>query len=114
MNTSLADENCEPCRGGVAPLAGEELERLTRELAPEWRVLAERKLERRFAFADFAQALAFANTIGALADAQGHHPDLLVRWGSLTVTLWTHAIDGLARADFVLAAKIERLSRGAR
>lgn len=110
MNTSLADETCEPCRGGVAPLGGAELAQLTRELGDNWRVLAERKLERRFEFADFAQALAFANAIGALADAQGHHPDLLVRWGSLTVTLWTHTIDGLARADFVLAAKIERLA----
>jgi len=111
MSKSLAEENCEPCRGGVAPLVGLALDQLSRELDPGWRVLDERKLERRFEFADFAQALAFANTIGALADAQGHHPDLLVRWGSLTVTLWTHTVDGLARADFVLAAKIERLPR---
>lgn len=109
--SGLASETCEPCRGGVPPLKGEALATLARELGASWRVADEHHLEKRYEFPDFARALAFTNAIGAVAEAQGHHPDLLLRWGSVTVTLWTHKIDGLARADFVLAAKIDALPR---
>lgn len=107
----LARESCEPCRGGVPALKGEALAALGRQLGARWRIVDEHHLERRFEFPDFAQALAHTNAIGALAETQSHHPDLLLRWGSVTVTLWTHKIDGLARADFVLAAKIDALER---
>jgi 4a-hydroxytetrahydrobiopterin dehydratase len=106
---SLANEKCIPCRGGVPPLEGDELRALEGELGPGWRVIDEHHLEREFRFPDFAAALAFTNRIGALAEEEGHHPDIHLGWGSVRVTIWTHKIDGLTRSDFVLAAKIDRL-----
>jgi 4a-hydroxytetrahydrobiopterin dehydratase len=109
-HTSLANETCVPCRGGVPPLAGEELAVLARELGNGWRVVDGHQLEKYYAFPDFAKALAFTNRVGALAEEQGHHPDIYLAWGKVRITIWTHKIDGLSRADFVLAAKIDRLS----
>lgn len=108
-HTSLASEKCIPCRGGVPPLAGEELEALARELGNGWRVVDGHHLEKEYAFPDFAGGLAFTNRVGALAEAEGHHPDIHLAWGKVRITIWTHKINGLARGDFVLAAKIDRL-----
>jgi 4a-hydroxytetrahydrobiopterin dehydratase len=66
------------------------------------------RLERVFEFPDFARALTFTNRVGALAEAEGHHPALLTEWGKVTVTWWTHAIRGLHRNDFVMAARTDR------
>jgi len=107
--SSLANEKCIPCRGGVPALKGEELAALARELGAEWRVVDEHHLEREFRFPDFGQALAFTNKVGAIAEEEGHHPDIYLAWGKVRVTIWTHKVDGLTRSDFVLAAKIERL-----
>lgn len=90
-------------------MRGEALKTLSRQLGAGWNVVGEQHLEKRFAFPDFAQALAFANRVGEVAERAGHHPDLLVRWGEVVITLWTHKIDGLSESDFVLAAKIERV-----
>lgn len=107
--SALAAEKCVPCRGGVSPLKGIELEALARELGGGWQVVAEHHLEKEFTFPDFAKALHFTNRMGAIAEEQGHHPDILLGWGKVRVTIWTHKIDGLTRSDFVLAAKIERI-----
>jgi 4a-hydroxytetrahydrobiopterin dehydratase len=110
----LATERCEPCRPGTPPASAEEIERLAREV-PEWRVVERegvRRLERTFTFRDFATALAFTNRVGALAEAEGHHPALLTEWGRVTVAWWTHAVGGLHRNDFVMAAKTDALARG--
>jgi 4a-hydroxytetrahydrobiopterin dehydratase len=104
----LAGEKCVPCRGGVPALKGKELAGLQRELSGGWKVVNEHHLEKEFSFPDFAKALAFTNAIGAIAEEQGHHPDIHLGWGKVGVTIWTHAIDGLTRSDFVLAAKIDR------
>jgi 4a-hydroxytetrahydrobiopterin dehydratase len=64
---------------------------------------------RTFKFSDFVQALAFVNTVGAIAEEQGHHPDILLTWGKVEVTMWTHKINGLTESDFILAAKIDKL-----
>ena len=103
----LAREKCVPCRGGVPPLKGSELAAIRRELGGEWQVVNEHHLEKEFRFKNFAEALAFTNRIGAIAEEQGHHPDIYLAWGKVRVTIWTHAIDGLTRSDFVLAAKID-------
>src|SRR5207247_9003871 len=68
------------------------------------------RLERVFHFPTFTAALAFTNRVGALAEAEGHHPALLTEWGRVTVTWWTHKIRGLHRNDFIMAAKTERLA----
>jgi 4a-hydroxytetrahydrobiopterin dehydratase len=103
----LLDKHCVPCRGGVPPLQGEELRRYAAEL-PGWQVVGDHHLARSFDFPDFASALAFVNRVGALAEEEGHHPDLHLTWGRVDVTTWTHKIDGLTESDFILAAKIDR------
>ncbi|MFZ0879427.1 MAG: 4a-hydroxytetrahydrobiopterin dehydratase [Candidatus Acidiferrales bacterium] len=106
--SDLADQNCVPCRGGVPPLAGEELAKLSQEV-PQWKVVDGHHITRTFTFPDFVQALAFVNKVGALAEEQGHHPDILLSWGKAEITTWTHKINGLTASDFILAAKIDRL-----
>jgi len=104
----LASKTCVPCRGGVPPLAGKELENLGKEV-PQWRVVNGHHLMREFKFPDFKQALAFVNNVGDIAEEQGHHPDIFLTWGKAEVTTWTHKIDGLTESDFILAAKIDRI-----
>lgn len=106
---TLADEKCVPCRGGVPALRGDELRALASELDERWKVIEDHHLEREYPFPDFATALAFTNRIGALAEEEGHHPDIYLAWGKVRVTIWTHKVDGLTRSDFVLAAKIDTI-----
>ena len=110
MTEQLADKTCVPCRGGVPPLKGKELEK-PHQGVPKWSVSDEHHLHREFKFPDFKQALEFVNQVGALAEEQGHHPDILLAWGRVGVTLWTHKIDGLTESDFIMAAKIDRISQ---
>ena len=105
---SLADRKCIPCQGGVPPLAGEPLAAL-RPQVPKWGVVEGRQLKRTFKFPDFATALAFVNRVGALAEQQGHHPNIAFTWGKVTIRIWTHKINGLHESDFILAAKIDQL-----
>jgi len=109
FESSLASETCIPARRGTAPLKGSDLAELMRELGDEWRVVDGHHLEREFKFPDFAGALRFTNAVGAVAEEQNHHPDILLKWGSVRVTMWTHTVDGLTRSDFILAAKIDRI-----
>lgn len=106
--TDLAGRSCVPCRGGVPPLEGEELDALARQL-PDWEVVDGHHLRKLFRFQDFREALGFVNRVGELAEEQGHHPDLSLGWGRAEVVVFTHKIDGLTESDFVLAAKIDRL-----
>src|SRR5437899_3577218 len=108
MPEQLADKKCVPCRGGVPPIKGRELQGLLK-VVPKWTVVNEHHLTRAFEFPDFKQALDFVNRVGALAEEQGHHPDILLTWGKAEITLWTHKIDGLTESDFIMAAKIDRL-----
>ncbi len=106
---SLSQRECKPCQGGVPPLAGEALEKLTAELGNHWQVIDGHHLEKEYSFKNFADALAFTNKIGALAEENFHHPDLFLAWGKVKVTIWTHKIDGLNEADFIFAAKADAL-----
>ena len=106
--TELADKKCVPCRGGTPPLKGKELEAL-HKIVPQWEVVEHHHMTRAFTFPDFKQALDFVNRVGALAEEQGHHPNILLGWGKAQITLWTHKIDGLTESDFIMAAKIDRL-----
>jgi len=101
-----------PCEGGVQPLTGDQEVPLLAQL-PGWQVeeaAGHRQLARAFRFRDFVAAVAFVNRIVPVAEAEGHHPDLLVTWGRVRVQLWTHAAGGLTENDFVLAARIDRLA----
>ena len=110
--TSLADKTCVPCRGGTPSLKGKELANIYRQLpeSSEWNVVNEHHLVRSYKFPDFRSALAFVNQVGEIAEEQGHHPDIVLGWGKVEITTWTHAVDGLTESDFILAAKIDQLA----
>ena len=108
--SDLADKICTPCRGGVPPLAGGELDRLAAELGGGWQVVDGHHLEKEYRFPDFRQALDFTNRIGELAEEVNHHPNIFLTWGKVKIELWTHKIDGLNEADFIWAAKADRLA----
>ena len=101
--TVLAQKHCAPCKGGVPPLRGEELQKVSSQL-PDWKVVAEHHLTKTFIFPDFKTALAFVNRAGAIAEAEGHHPDLSLTWGRVDVKTYTHKIDGLTESDFDVLA----------
>ena len=105
---SLAQKHCIPFRGGVPPLKGAELQKLSAQL-PDWRVVDEHHIAKTFVFPDFKTALAFVNRAGAVAEAEGHHPDLCLTWGRVDVKTYTHKIDGLTESDFIFAAKTDQL-----
>ena len=104
----LANRECVPCRGGVPPMKGPEINEFSSQLH-EWEVINEHHLGKTFKFENFRQTLDFVIRIGELAEEQGHHPDICFGWGKAEITIWTHKIDGLTESDFVLAAKIDRL-----
>ena len=106
--SDLAAKTCVPCRGDVPPLKGKELSSLAAQV-PEWEVVEEHHLRRRFRFKNFRESLGFVNRVGELAEEQGHHPDVTFGWGYAEVTVWTHKIDGLTESDFVFAAKVDAL-----
>ncbi len=107
MSSELAKKHCVPCRGGVPPLAGEEVLRLKEELGGDWSVVDNHHLRKEYRFKDFAEALAYTNKVGAIAEDEGHHPDILLSWGRVELKIWTHKIDGLTESDFILAAKAD-------
>ena len=106
--SDLASRDCVPCRGGIPPLSGDEINKLLAHLKG-WEVIDEHHLRKTYTFGDFRTALDFVNRIGELAEQQGHHPDICFGWGRAVVTIWTHKIDGLSESDFILAAKIDAL-----
>jgi 4a-hydroxytetrahydrobiopterin dehydratase len=108
LNT-LARMKCVACRSGEPTVAEAEIAGYV-PLIPDWKIVESsgvRRLERVFAVKDFVQALAFTNQVGELAEAEGHHPAILTEWGRVTVTWWTHKINGLHRNDFIMAAKTD-------
>jgi 4a-hydroxytetrahydrobiopterin dehydratase len=111
MMATLTTEKCTACRRDSPQVTEAEIAELKPQIL-EWTMLERDgipRLERVFRFANFAEALAFTNRVGALAENEGHHPAILTEWGRVTVTLWTHKIRGLHRNDFIMAAKIDRL-----
>lgn len=110
LMTALAKRDCVPCSAGVTPLEGEPLAALAHELGGDWKIIKDHHLEKSFRFKDFREALAFTNRVGELAEAQGHHPDILLTWGKVKLTIWTHKIDGLSENDFVFAAKADEVA----
>lgn len=106
--SELANKSCVPCMGGVPPLKGDALKAL-QEKVEGWLVVDEHHLEKSYSFKNFAEALAYVNEVGRVAEEQGHHPDIHLAWGKVKVEIWTHKIDGLTESDFILAAKCDQL-----
>tara|TARA_Y100000588_G_C14228674_1_gene914251 strand:+ start:1200 stop:1547 length:348 start_codon:yes stop_codon:yes gene_type:complete len=107
--TQLAKQQCIPCRGGVAPLKGNELKDIHAQLEQRWKIIEEHHLEKEYKFDDFRQALDFTVRVGEMAEEQDHHPDIYLAWGKVKITIWTHKINGLTESDFVFAAKTDTL-----
>lgn len=108
---SLAQMKCVACRRDAPTVTDAEIAELHPQV-PDWELVeidGVKRLRRVFPFPDFATALDFTNKVGAVAEAEGHHPALLTEWGRTTVSWWTHKIKGLHRNDFVMAAKTDRL-----
>lgn len=103
---TLRGRRCGPCTNATPALDTERADDL-HQLVPDW-AMDQGRLQREFTFRDFAQALMFVNRVGDLAEAEGHHPDILLhRWKHVTLMLTTHAIGGLSENDFIVAAKID-------
>ena len=103
----LTMKKCVPCESDIPPMTQDVIEDYQEEV-PEWEVVevdGVPHLKRTFKFKNFAQALAFTNTIGEIAEEQGHHPVIELTWGRVTVEWWTHNIDGLHENDFIMAAR---------
>ena len=108
----LTTKHCSPCRGGAQPLGDDDIRPLQAQL-PQWDVVKGQRLTRPFAFRDFKTALAFVNRVGAVAEEEGHHPDLHLSYGQVRVEIWTHAVGGLTESDFILAAKVDEVAETA-
>jgi 4a-hydroxytetrahydrobiopterin dehydratase len=110
MSTKLAEKTCTPCRGGIPALTSEEAQRYLAQ-ARNWALLDDgRKIERTYRFKDFREALGFVAQAGALAEAEGHHPDIAFGWGYATISLQTKKIKGLHENDFIMAVKLDRIA----
>lgn len=110
--TTLVGERCVACRKDSPVVTEAEKAELLPQI-PEWRIEVRDRipqLERVFRFTSFADALAFTNRVGQLAEAEGHHPAILTEWGRVTVTWWSHKIKNLHRNDFIMAAKTDQLA----
>ena len=107
--SDLAAKTCTPCQGGIPPLTPSEAEAYHAQV-PEWQLIeGATKIERTFKFDDFAMAMDFAQKVGAVAEQEGHHPDISFGWGYCRVLFYTHKINGLHENDFIIAAKLDRL-----
>ncbi|MCD6008777.1 4a-hydroxytetrahydrobiopterin dehydratase [Halomonas sp. IOP_31] len=108
----LSQQQCEACSFDAPRVSHSEIERFKAAI-PDWQIVERdgiMQLERPFTFRNFKQALAFTNRIGELAEEAGHHPALLTEWGKVTVTWWSHAIKGLHKNDFILAARTDEVA----
>lgn len=110
--SDLTQAHCEACRADAPQVSEDELASLLKQI-PDWSVETREgvlQLEKTFTFKNFRQALAFTQAVGAIAEAEGHHPSLLTEWGKVTVTWWTHKIRGLHRNDFIMAARTDQVA----
>lgn len=109
-NSKLVNKHCIPCQGGQPPLENDAIKKLLEEIGGQWHINDQGHLHNHYKFKDFMGAMDLANRIAALAEMEGHHPDLSISWGSCGVEIWTHKINGLSESDFILAAKIEAIN----
>ena len=110
MSESLAKEQCQACLPDSTTVTGDEAAELLAQL-PGWEIVVRDDMEQLsgdFEFPNFADALAFTNRVGALAEDADHHPAITTEWGRVNVRWWTHSIGGLHRNDFIMAARASR------
>ena len=107
MTEKLDKQTCKPCVEGAEPLAADIIEKLKKQLPGGWKIEDGHHLAKTFAFDNFQQALDFTNRVGEIAEAENHHPEILLTWGKVEVRIWSHKADGLTENDFILAAKAD-------
>jgi len=108
----LTQQKCTACNKNAPRVTEDEIAELKPQI-PDWQIVdqnGEPRLERTYKFPDFITALKFTQRVGEEAENEGHHPALLTEWGKVTVTWWTHAINGLHRNDFIMAAKTDEIA----
>jgi 4a-hydroxytetrahydrobiopterin dehydratase len=108
---NFLDKKCKPCEGGVPKMNIEEINSCNSQLDYPWQIIDEMKISKEFFFRDFLQTMKFVNEVADLAEKEGHHPVMHVYFAKTQIELWTHAILGLSENDFILAAKIDQLSK---
>ena len=105
----LVERSCQKAHQNAVALSPEQAQALMGELNRAWRLVEGHHLCRSYRFEGFQPGLDFVNRVGALAEQESHHPDILLAWGRVEITLFTHSLNGLTEADFILAAKLDIL-----
>ena len=111
---ALNQQNCEACRADAPKISDEDLKALMPQI-PDWSVVVidgVMQLQREYGFKNFVEAMAFANRVGDVAEAEGHHPAILTEWGRVTVNWWSHKIKGLHKNDLIMAARTDEVLEG--
>ena len=105
----LDQRQCTPCRGGIPPLKGDSLQTLFKKIENNWKIIDEHHLRKDYAFGSYREAVRFTNLIANLAESEGHHPELLLSFRNVRVSIWTHKINGMVESDFIFAAKSDQI-----
>lgn len=106
---NLSDKKCVPCEGGTLPLTPSQIQSFLSQLKLPWELVEDKKIKHKFLFKGFHQALEFVNNVAAIAQAENHHPTILIAYNKVVITLITHSIGGLSENDFIMASKIEKI-----
>lgn len=104
---NLASKKCVPCEGGTPPMEHDEIEKYIKNVE-DWEVKDDKRIEKTFKFKTFMEGIRFVNEVARIAEQEGHHPDIHIRWRKVTFELSTHAIKGLSENDFIMASKIDQ------
>lgn len=109
--SDLSQRECIPCKGGIPPMERDAAAQMLSQLGAGWQLQQNEHgyLEKSYRFKNFRQALEFVNRVGELAERVNHHPDIFLTWGCVTLSIWTHKINGLSESDFIFAAKCDAL-----
>ena len=111
--SDLAEKKCIPCEGGIPSFKIDEIHKYLKKV-DGWNVKPDESknyyLIKEFKFKNFLESQEFVNKVGSIAESEGHHPDIWFGWGYAKIKIFTHAINGLAESDFILAAKIDKIS----
>lgn len=111
---NLLSKKCIPCEGNVKPLSQEQINDYKSQISEEWQLTEDKnilQIKKRFKFANFKDAIKFVNNVAALAESEGHHPNIFIYYNKVDIELYTHAIKGLHENDFIVAAKIDFLKQ---
>lgn len=110
MQNDPIHKKCVPCEGGTKPLERAEIDVYMSYLKTQWDVIDDKKITQKFKFKDFKESMEFVNKLAAIAEEEGHHPDITINYNKVTLELMTHAIGGLSVNDFIMARKIESIN----